>query len=875
MTEHDVATLEGLPSGAVSEERQREVEESVMAKLFGSPASDPETRRKIGRYEVLGLLGKGAMGEVFVARDPDLDREVALKVLRPHQRSAHRELLMIEARVMARLVHPNVVTVFELGEEGDQVYIAMERITGGTLRDWHQQPRPWQDVVRAYQAAARGLHAAHREGIVHRDFKPDNVLLSETDEVKVSDFGIARIDEALRRTLTNSATLAESEEEEVKSSRSGLSGTPAYMAPEVVRGALGDSHSDQFSFFVALYEALYRQRPFGGPTVFALLHAIAQGDRKPTPETDVPKRLGAIIDRGLQRDPKRRFASMEHVAEALGRCLIPPWRRFAIPGAVALGLGVGLSAWGLMPTPKAETIEPCTGNEAALAEVWNESHRQRISDALLDTERPYAREAQPRVDTALQEYGERWVTMRREACLGHLRGEHSDTQYDRRMTCFDERLLALGEAVDVLGETTTETLPRVVNVTDGLPSLARCDEPRWLETERAPPPPEIADQVRALRERLIAVQAREHAGRYPEALADVEKIVAEARPLGHAPTLAEAELAQGRILLQNREFAGSVEPLLHASLSAFEVGLDTVGLEALARHVHASAMGRNPQAQVLGHVPFAEAMTRRFPHAAFGRALLLNNAGTAHLATGDREGARERFERALAVKEEADLTDVELTNILVNLALLEPNAEARRRFTLRAVKELETALGPSHSMTLGAAYVDSHAIDDPREAQRVRAAVCEAYDRMQSEPQMRLECLYSLGSLALELDDDEAAVDAFERLTAVAEQSPPGDTAMLEIAQALLERLRGNDTVALARLEALIAEIGDNAPIWEERHLALAQLEVAAIQRKRGEAEMARAAQQSALTHLRNVAALGHDADIDRLLAATQATLAK
>ena len=110
MTEHDVATLEGLPSGAVSEERQREVEESVMAKLFGSPASDPETRRKIGRYEVLGLLGKGAMGEVFVARDPDLDREVALKVLRPHQRSAHRELLMIEARVMARLVHPNVVT---------------------------------------------------------------------------------------------------------------------------------------------------------------------------------------------------------------------------------------------------------------------------------------------------------------------------------------------------------------------------------------------------------------------------------------------------------------------------------------------------------------------------------------------------------------------------------------------------------------------------------------------------------------------------------------------------------------------------------------------------------------------------------------------
>ncbi|MEM7152390.1 MAG: protein kinase [Myxococcota bacterium] len=866
MTEDEVATLDGLADGPVSPERQREVEESVMAKLFGKGTSAP-TKRTIGRYEILGLLGKGAMGEVFVARDPDLDREVALKVLRPHQRSAHRELLMIEARVMARLVHPNVVTVFELGEQGDQVYIAMERILGGTLRDWHQQPRPWPEVVRAYEAAARGLHAAHREGIVHRDFKPDNVLLSESNEVKVSDFGIARIDQTLRRTLTNSATLGESEEEQDRSARSGLSGTPAYMAPEVVRGALGDAHSDQFSFFVALYEALFQQRPFAGATVFALLHAIAQGDRRALPETDVPKRLIAIIERGLQTDPKRRFPSMEHVAEALGRCLISPWRRFAIPGAVALGLGVGLSAWGLAPTPPVETIEPCTGNEAALAEVWDEPRRQAISEALLRTERPYAREAQPLVDAALDDYGDQWVSMRRDACLGHLRGEYSDTQYDRRMTCFDERRLALGEAVGVLGETTAKTLPRVVNVTEGLPSLARCDEPRWLEAERAPPPPEIAAQVRQLRERLIAVQAREHAGRYAEALADVETVVAEARALGHAPTLAEAELAQGRILLQTKDFAGSTEPLHHASLSAFEIGLDTVALEALARHIHASAMGRDPEAQALGHVPFAEAMTRRFPHAAFGRALLLNNAGTAHLATGDRKGARERFERALAVKEDAELSEVELTNILVNLALLEPQADARRRFTHRAVQELEAALGPSHSMTLGARYVDSHAIADPREAQQTRAAICEAYDRMQSEePTMRLECLYSLGLVSLELQDQDTAVEAFERLVAVAEQTPPPDTAMLEVARGHIQRIGGKRDAARARFEAVIAAAGEQAPLWVERHLARAQLGVAMIEDDRGNEEAARTARQRAADHLRNVAALGHDADIDRLL---------
>jgi diguanylate cyclase (GGDEF)-like protein len=285
-------------------------------------------RDRIGRFTVLHEIASGGMGVVYAARDEQLDRKVAIKLLLSRE-TRDRETygrMIREARAMARLSHANVVQVHEVGRVDGDVFVAMEYVEGDSLRRWLKAaPRSWRDVLETFRQAGRGLVAAHAAGIVHRDFKPDNVVVTTDRRVKVLDFGLARwhdpldqlaaaeVEEAPVPSLQGDERTATPDDDDRNLTKTGfVMGTPAYMSPEQHRGFPADARSDQFSFCVALYEALYGRRPFPGRTFHKVARAILERDPlPPPPESRVPKWLHRVVMRGLSRDPSDRFPSME------------------------------------------------------------------------------------------------------------------------------------------------------------------------------------------------------------------------------------------------------------------------------------------------------------------------------------------------------------------------------------------------------------------------------------------------------------------------------------------------------------------------------------------------------------------------------------
>ncbi|HEU4611573.1 MAG TPA: protein kinase [Kofleriaceae bacterium] len=308
-----------------------------------STGMPPTQGRRLGHYTLIERLGAGAMGIVWRAEDPRLGRQVAVKLLRRADDEL-TERLVREAQSMAQVNHPNVVTVYEVGEGGDgATFIAMELVKGESLRAWQtRMRRPIPEIVEAYIAAARGLAAAHAAGIVHRDFKPDNVLVGDDGRVRVTDFGLAAAKPGASARMARQIS-------DVNLTTSGsVMGTPAYMAPEQFTGGNVDPRTDQFNFCVALYEALYGERPFAGAKFDELADSVCDGKIREAPAgSHVSSALRAIVLRGLSVKPGDRFATMDELIRELGRDRAKPWRRTSfVAAAVAAALGFGLvSDW--------------------------------------------------------------------------------------------------------------------------------------------------------------------------------------------------------------------------------------------------------------------------------------------------------------------------------------------------------------------------------------------------------------------------------------------------------------------------------------------------------------------------------------------------
>ncbi len=333
------------------------------AKLRQSMFGDAGERLSIGRYTITGKIGEGAMGAVYRATDASLDREVAIKIL--HRRDeTHRARMQIEAKALAKLSHPNVVTVHEVGTEDDQLFVAMEYVPGRTLERWLEAPSG-PDVVEIFVQAARGLQAAHDAGVVHRDFKPENMIVGDDGRVRVLDFGMARSPGAtLTDEVDDDDTQLDAREPAI--TRTGiLAGTPGYMAPEQFAGSRVDARADQFAFCVALHEAVWGSRPFRGNTLGELARSVTVGQAtlfSEPPRIALPSHqlqaVRAVIERGLAVEPTDRFASMTALQDQL-RCLpaptsAPPRRRghqALWAAALVSGVFVGVGAYLLVLRP--------------------------------------------------------------------------------------------------------------------------------------------------------------------------------------------------------------------------------------------------------------------------------------------------------------------------------------------------------------------------------------------------------------------------------------------------------------------------------------------------------------------------------------------
>jgi hypothetical protein len=322
------------------------------AESDGCPAPHLSHRR-LGRYELGDRLGSGAMGVVYRARDPELDRPIAIKVVRPSRSSRSSGIrLLREAQAMARVRHPNVVPIFDVGLTDDAVFVTMPLLEAGTLRDWlRAQPRSLDAILDRFLAAGRGLAATHAAGLVHRDFKPENVLLGGDGEVQVADFGLVRITDREREPRLRTAW----SRGELSTQTGDLLGTPAYMSPEQLRGRPSDARADQFSFCVALWEAVYGAPPFPrsgpGPDLLrARLDAIAAG---PTRGIDRPAWLIPLLVRGLAADPDRRWPTLQALLDAIAARRRP--RRWVFASVAAGGL-VALVA--IAPAPRPDGPPP-------------------------------------------------------------------------------------------------------------------------------------------------------------------------------------------------------------------------------------------------------------------------------------------------------------------------------------------------------------------------------------------------------------------------------------------------------------------------------------------------------------------------------------
>ncbi|MEX1368416.1 MAG: serine/threonine-protein kinase [Nannocystaceae bacterium] len=679
--------------------------------MFGALFGAASPSFQLGRYVIMGTLGRGGMGVVFKAFDPALDRRVALKVLHKELDEQHTTRLLREAQALAKLSHPNVVQVYEVGEVEGQTFVAMELVTGQTLREWmRREPRPsWRACVEVFVQLGTGLAAAHARGLVHRDFKPGNAILDEEGRARVLDFGLARQasedfddESSIVRARTDQH---EAVPLDVSLTNTGaVLGTPAYMPPEQMMGREADARSDQFSLCVALYEALYGERPYEGSSMMALMMSMQHGGIRPVPKgSDVPARLRVVLQRGLAPEPEQRWPTMEELLAELRTVIAPRRGRWlALGGGIALGLG--LLGAGL--AYEADMGQRCTGAEAQLDGVWDDARREAVKAAILGTELSYAPETWERVEPLLDAYADAWADKHTEVCEATaVRGELSAEALDLRMACLGRRRTALRAAVDVLAEAEAETevVDNAVELVASLPGVTRCDDLNHLEQQdqRVPPPedPQVASEVEALREELATVEAKTKAGLYAEALARVEPMVQRAEVLDYPPLLAEAEVRWGAVLERSGRYEDAERILEQAHGRALRHGHDEVVLDAveMLTSVVGVRLARSAEGRMLAQMSIALA---EYAGDASELSSSLNNMGSVCFGQGEYEEARRYLERALDVREAAlGVGRPEVANSMTNLGtvyFVQGRYEEARRYLERALKIQEEALGAGH-----------------------------------------------------------------------------------------------------------------------------------------------------------------------------------
>ena len=674
----------------------------------------------IGRYTVLGLVGRGAMGEVYAAYDPELDRKVALKLLLAEGGSGvdihdAKARLLREAQAIARLSHPNVIVVHDVGSFGRRVFIAMEFVDGFTVWYWLLSARrTWQEVLSVYIEAGRGLAAAHAAQLVHRDFKPENVMVGRDGQVRVMDFGLARHvaegvalpdavktdvasaraashanvtrstgDLAETRAVPSAQAVAVGDAMSVEVgaaaaagdgywdvpgaaarghralrgelTQSGtMMGSPAYMASERFRGEAANAKSDQFSFCVALYEGLYGERPFAGETLEELAANVLAGTVRAAPASiKVPARLRRVILRGLRPSPEERWPSMETLLAALARAPRARWRWSTVAGVVA----AAAVALGLFVRAVPARRPMCQVDAGRFANVWESvatpgSRREAIARGFGASGKSYARDAFGGVARLLDRYVATWSSMYVEACQAtNIRGEQSAEALDLRMTCLKERWTELRALSDVL-VSDQSSVANAGAAAASLTPVERCAELSVLRAKvAAPTDPRVAERVAVLRDRLVGAKALQDAGRFSRSLEEAIDTATQARALAYRPLLAEALRRVGLVQIELGQAAAAEANLEEALWLAQACGHDELVADICSSLIFVSGYLQHDGARARIWKSGAEAFLERLGGHDLLHAWMLNNVGVTLDAEGKSEDAAVEFMKALRIKE--------------------------------------------------------------------------------------------------------------------------------------------------------------------------------------------------------------------------------
>jgi tetratricopeptide (TPR) repeat protein/predicted Ser/Thr protein kinase len=685
---------------------------------------------RLDRYVVLERVGTGAMSVVYAAYDPELDRKVALKVMRA---TSGHDRLLIEARAIAKLSHPNVVSVFDARVLEGDLFLAMELVQGPTLRQWLVDQRGgWRPALALCLQAARGLAAAHRAGIVHRDFKPENVLIGPDGFVKVVDFGLAmRARDEVSSVDAPDAQASASWPLGITRTGSVV-GTPLYMAPELMDGGVASTSSDQFALCVVLHEALLGRRPFGA-TDFAGLRREKREGLPPIAERNgVPRGYVDAIRRGLAPHPEDRWPSIDALLARLTQA------RTRAPTIAAGVVGLGLVGALAVRSAGADP-QPCTGGSDAIATTWDAARRQavdtrmRASDVATDVAREHAL---GRIDA----WSEAWVEGWTRACRAtHVDGVQTAELLDRRLACLDRGRAGMFALVELLARGEPDAVARAGEAVDELRDVATCDDTEAL-LRRAPEPPD-SELARATAARIAEARAHRVAGRYADAVALAGAALESAADVGDRALRSRARLEHAHALAAAAEANAAEDAFVQAIAEASAVGADDVVAEAwVGLLAVVGRAARYDEAERVGR--FADAALERVDDPAPLRRKWWLALGAVALARGEHDLAAERYAAAHALAIDDSLTDtleqlarVELARGRVDAALAHMDRvlelrtaelgehhprvadalvnygnvlhdagrwdEAAERYDAAAA-DLERALGPTHPSLAGA-----------------------------------------------------------------------------------------------------------------------------------------------------------------------------
>ncbi|MBL0219280.1 MAG: serine/threonine protein kinase [Myxococcales bacterium] len=625
------------------------------------PETDAETAAtlpsRLGRFEIVRRLGAGGMGVVFEGRDALLGRRVALKLLHPSRPGGQLApaRLLREAQALARLTHPNVVTVFEVGLAGENPFIAMELVQGVTLHEWMREPREWRAVLDIFISVGRGLAAVHELGLVHRDFKPSNVLVDARGVPKLGDFGLVgvsdefeeeerKVREQVKKQREQVRTLRNGQEQEPREAvgeqetmeapsgsagsggeklteTGGVMGTPAYMAPEQAAGIPVDARADQYSFAKTLREAL----------------------RDP-----LPPALETVLARALSLDPNDRFATMEPLLDELERIRRGNRRRWIALGATTAVVAAVAVAWGF-GRAQATTDAPCPRPTERVGAVWGTTRRAALEAHLGAIDTLFGRQRFAAAATVFDRGAARWMDLHVDACQLSHEGRQSDALLDRRMACLDRSLFEIDETVGLIERASNPTtLDEAMRAVVGLPTLDECADVAAL-TEKLPRPTNPLQRTEAdsiEREAVDIDVALRTGGTRTGVIERARAAVARARLLAYPETLARSLGSLAAIQLEDEDGAAAIETLREAITAASAAHDDRAVAELWSKLLIAFVQQkRASEANTL--VPAAEAALARITAPIEMKVRLLDSRAQVASASGDVPHAQQLLAEAM------------------------------------------------------------------------------------------------------------------------------------------------------------------------------------------------------------------------------------